>query len=261
MSHPPSRSGFLLRVLRTAARALVMASLACAASAFVPGAVTIASADEPSAAQILKRADEVRNPGESYFLRVQVSSSEGSGAPSEFEVSLLGNDKTLVRTLQPSRDRGRDLLMRGTQMWAFIPNLKRAVRVSLSQKLVGQAANGDISRMQWSGDYDAAIEKQDDKTWTIFLTGNKQGLTYAKVRVVIEKGSFHPLTAEYLTVAGSPLKKAQFAEYKDLLGRKRPTVIRIQDALRPADRSTIQVLDMQVRQFPASLFVPETLGR
>jgi len=260
MNHAATRSGLLPRSLRVVARAAALLALASAASVFTPGAVPVVAADELSAAEILRRADEVRNPGESYFLRVQVESSDRPGEPAEFEVSLLGNSKTLVRTLKPTRDRGRNLLMLNTQMWAYVPNLKRAVRVSLGQKLVGQAANGDISRQRWSGDYDAAIEKQDDKSWTLLLTGNKEGLTYAKVRVVVAKGTFHPLYAEYLTVAGNPLKKAQFTGYRDMLGKQRPTEIRIQDAVRPDDRSVIKVLEMEVRSFPASMFSPDTLG-
>ena len=151
------------------------------------------------------------------------------------------------------------MLMRGTQMWAYIPNLKRAVRVSLSQRLSGQAANGDISRMRWAGDYDARIEKENAKFWTLLLTAKKKGLTYSRVRAVIEKGTFHPLYAEYLTAGGKVLKKAQFTSYKELCGKERPTEIRIQDAVKPRQRSVIRVLEMRVKKFPASLFTPENL--
>jgi len=248
--------------MRLLLRSLLAASALAATVCLHPDLarpVALAQAAEPTAAEILRKADDVRNPAESYFLRVQVTSSDKPDEPSEFEVSLLGNDKTLIRTLKPRRDRGRNMLMRDTQMWAYIPNLKRAVRVSLSQRLVGQAANGDISRMRWSGDYDARIEAQNDRHWTLFLTGNKQGLTYAKVRVIVEKGTFHPLFAEYLTLSGRVLKKAQFTEYRELCGQMRPTEIRIQDAVRESDRSVIKVLEMEVRQFPASLFSPDNL--
>jgi outer membrane lipoprotein-sorting protein len=220
--------------------------------------VTTASAEQKlSAAEILKRADDVRNPAESFFLRVR-GVSTGS-TPIELEVSLKGSTKTFIRTVEPKRKRGRNMLMRGTQMWAYIPNLKRAVRVSLGQRLSGQAANGDISRMRWAGDYDATIEKQDSKHWTLLLTANKKGLTYAKVRAVIEKGTFHPLYAEYLTSGGKVLKKAQFTAYKELCGKQRPTEIRIQDAVKPDERSVIHVLAMKVKSFPSSMFTPENL--
>lgn len=250
----------LLRpVCRTLAHVVLGMSLTLGVLSGAAGTVSIAHAAEPTASEILRKADDVRNPDDSYFLKVEVVSSDRPDRPSEFEVSLLGNDKTLIKTIKPSRDRGRNMLMSGTQMWAYIPNLKRAVRVSLSQRLVGQAANGDISRMRWSGDYDAVIEKQTDKHWTLLLTANKTGLTYAKLRVVVEKGTFHPVGAEYLTSAGKLLKKAEFTAYREICGRLRPTEIRIQDGLRPDDRSVIKVQSMEVRKFPASLFVPQNL--
>jgi len=250
-------------MLHRLARCLVIVVVGAGLSLVSPVAtsdgVPEAQAAEISAAEIVRKADEVRNPDESYFLRVEVQTSEHPDRPSEFEVSLLGNDKTLIKTVKPSRDRGRNMLMRGTEMWAYIPNLKRAVRVSLSQRLVGQAANGDISRMRWSGDYDAVIESQTERHWTLLLTANKTGLTYAKLRVVVAKGTYHPEKAEYLTATGRLLKKLNLRLTGELCGRQRPTEIRIQDGVRPDERAVIKVLAMEVRKFPASLFVPENL--
>lgn len=206
-----------------------------------------------TADQIIKKADEVRNPGESYEMQVRVESSD-STTPSVFEVKLQGNTKTLVKTLQPARDRGRNLLMLEEDMWAYIPNIKRAVRVSMAQKLSGQAANGDISRMRWSGDYDAKIEKETEAEWQILLKAKKKGLTYAQIRVWITKENFHPQRADYLSVSGKPLKKTQFKSYQKIAGKIRPTEILIQDAVRTEDRSIIRIEKMAIRNFPSSFF-------
>jgi hypothetical protein len=191
---------------------------------------------------------------------VIVECSDSPGNPSEFEVSTLGNTRTLNKLVRPVKDRGRGLLMVNEDMWAYVPNLKRAVRVSLSQRLVGQTANGDISRMRWSGDYTAKVEAQTDKEWTLFLEASKKGLTYDKVRLWVEKGTFHPLRAEFLTPQGKVLKRATYRAYKDLCGRVRPSEIEIVDAVKTDDKSLIKVAEMKVQNFPASMFVPETLG-
>ncbi len=204
--------------------------------------------------EILKRVDEVRNPSESYRMQVRISDSV-------FDVLLEGNSKTLVRTLEPARDQGRDMLMLGEEMWAYIPNLKRAVRVSLSQKLTGQAANGDISRMRWSGDYSAGVEKETADSWTLFLTATKKGLTYEKIRVTVEKKTFHPIKAEYLTGASKPLKRATFGGFKRIAGRIRPTELSIQSAVNQNDQSKIIVEAMEKKTFPSSQFNPQRLGQ
>jgi outer membrane lipoprotein-sorting protein len=204
--------------------------------------------------EILRKADEVRNPAQSYSMKVSVLSESKKDSLSLFEVLIDGNQKTLIRTLSPSRDQGRNMLMLGEEMWAFIPNLNRAVRVSLAQKLSGQAANGDISRMRWSGDYSATIENETAQEWVLYLTAGKKGLTYDKIRVWIEKFTFYPKKAEYLSFAGKPLKLAFFSEYRTLAGKVRPSVLRIQDAVRPDEVSLIQIQDMVVKSYPAALF-------
>jgi outer membrane lipoprotein-sorting protein len=206
------------------------------------------------AEEILKRVDEVRNPSESYRMRVRIGDSA-------FEVLLDGNAKTLVKTLEPARDQGRDMLMLGEEMWAYIPNLKRAVRISLSQKLTGQASNGDISRMRWSGDYAAKIDAESAESWVLFLTATKKGLTYEKIRVTVEKRSFHPLAAEYLSSAAKPLKRATFGGFKMIAGRVRPTELAIQSAVNQNDRSKIVVESMEKMTFPSAQFNPQRLGQ
>lgn len=204
--------------------------------------------------EILKNADDIRNPADSYYIQVEVKSSENPSEKHQFHVAIQGHDKTRIETIEPPRDRGRVMLMLGENMWIYIPNLKREVRVSLGQKLIGQTANGDISRMRWSGDYTPQLEKEDTKEWQLLLVAHKKGLTYSKMRVWIEKESYHPLRAEYLTAEGKALKKATYQGYKEIAGQNRPTEILIQDALRPTDRSTITIQEMKVKNFPASIY-------
>ncbi len=228
---------------------------------FMIGCLIFASGDsyasfgtKPNPEEILKRVDTVRNPSESYEMRVKIGESL-------FLVWLSGHSRTLVKTLEPVRDRGRDLLMIDEEMWAYIPNLKRPVRISLSQKLTGQAANGDISRMRWSGDYSATLENEDSKNWTLLLQARKKGLTYERIRIWVKKEDFSPQRAEYLTSSGKILKRTRFGGYRLLAGRMRPSRLEIESAVNSSEKSTIEVETMALRDFDLSLFNPQRLGK
>ncbi len=209
-----------------------------------------ASSSAMNAEGLVKKADEIRNPSQSYKMQIQV---ESDGDASDFDVYLKGQDKTLIVTKSPARDKGRNMLMLDRDFYAYIPNLKRSMRLSLAQKLSGQVANGDISRTRWYGDYDVKLEKENKKFAQLFLKARKQNLTYAAIRLWIEKSTNRPIKAEYLGSNGTTvLKKASFENYKKILGVMRPTILRITD---PAGKtSLIKINEMKNESFPDSFF-------
>ncbi len=219
------------------------------------GATAFGAAVPPS--EILEKTDSIRNPDEAFSMTVKVESKDDTR---EFEVLTKGGDRTVIRTKAPTRDKGRDLLMVDENMWAYIPTLKRAMRVSLSQKISGEAANGDISRMRWAKDYEGAVEKETDTEYQLLLTARKKGLTYEKIRAFVDKKTFRPLRAEYLTAAGKPLKKATFSEYKELAGKTRPSLITIEDAVRTDKKSKITIESMKIETIADSTFSTERFG-
>ncbi len=214
-----------------------------------------AQAEDP--ASIVEKADAIRNPAESYRMEVEVVSSDRPEEPSRFEVSLMGSTRTLIVTLAPGRDKGRKLLMVDQDMWAYLPSVSRPVRVSMGQKLTGQTANGDLSRMRWAGDYQAVVEKEDATTWTLLLTATRKGLTYDKIRAQIAKKTYRPVTAEFLSLSGKTLKHARYGGWKTMAGAERPTEIELRDALRVGDYSRLKILSMQPRSFSAAQFNPQ----
>lgn len=210
-----------------------------------------------TADQIVERADEIRSPSSAFQMDVEVESSDGG--TSKFQVDIGGTDSTLIKSRAPAREIGKNILMVGQDMWAYLPNIRRSVRVALNQKLSGQAANGDISRMRWRGDYSASIESQDATSWTLLLKAKTSGMTYDSIRVWIAKDSFRPLRGEFLTSAGRPLKRIKYEDYRDIGGGVRPTTMRIESADKAGDYSVLKILTMRQKEFPATHFTQSAL--
>jgi outer membrane lipoprotein-sorting protein len=209
--------------------------------------------------KLLKLVDDIRNPAESYFMKVTVTNSDNLGEPDVFEVLIGGSSKTLINSVAPPINAGKKYLMLDEDMWAFTPDLARPVRISLSERLSGQTANGDIGRMRWSGDYAPTLESEDTEAWVLFLKAKKKNLTYEQVRVWIRKKNYFPIKAEFLSVQGKPLKFATYQDFKKIAKKIRPTTIIIQDAKIKTDTSTIRIKQMKARSFPASTFNQNSL--
>lgn len=200
--------------------------------------------------QWVKRADEIRNPGQSFEMKIKVESADTT---SVLQVYLKGQDKTLIVTKEPARDRGRNMLMLDRDFHAYVPNLKRSMKLSLAQKMQGQVANGDISRTRWAGDYTVTLEKSENGEHQLLLKAAKENLTYAWIRLWLADKSFRPLRTEYLGLNGKTvLKKAWFEDYKQIAGAVRPTTLRIEDTA--GDRSFIRIQAMAKKDLSDSFF-------
>jgi outer membrane lipoprotein-sorting protein len=199
---------------------------------------------------LLKKADEIRNPSDTFKMRVDVKTDDGNAS---YEVFVKGKDQSVIVTKGPAKEVGRNMLMLEKDFYLYMPNLKRSLRLSLSQKLTGQVANGDIARTRWYGDYDVLVEKGGAKESQLLLSAKASGLTYQKIRLVVATDSGRPLSAEYLSLDGKVvLKKAVFGPFKSLAGQQRPAEIRIEDASGKSSR--IVILSMEKTTLPDAFF-------
>ena len=123
------------------------------AAAAVVALVTPALADE--AADIVRDADRFRRPAESFVWQITITSQEARKSPSVdgFEVFVKGTGRSLVKFVAPPRNAGRSLLALGRDLWIYLPDAGKPVRIPFSQRLVGQVANGDVARADYAGDY------------------------------------------------------------------------------------------------------------
>ncbi len=211
------------------------------------------NANALTAKEILIQVDEIRTPNESFLMKAEVSGTQDT-SKTVLEISSQTNDKALVKWLEPTRDRGRKFLLDGVDSWLYVPNLKRAIRSSLNQKLTGLAAQGDICRQQWNKDYDAVIESSDNEKWVLLLKAKQKGLTYDKIRLTVGQKPLRPITAEFLTLSGKPLKIAEYKDFKEMAGRSRPSLMQIQDLFNKENSTDIKILEIKKQKFANSIF-------
>jgi hypothetical protein len=250
-------------------RRIIAALLGAAVS--VPAAVRAQASPEAEkealAAEILEKADRIRFPSESFEVEVAVTSVSDGKATDErlYKVLSRGNDNTIVQVLEPASERGQAMLMRGRDLWIFIPTVSQPVRLSLSQRLTGQVANGDIARANFSGDYTPrllrteAVDGADH--YVLELIAVDRAVTYSRALYWVRKSNHHPHKAEFYSVSGRLLKTCRYEDFKALGGRVRPTRLVLRDALREGEESVMQYSAMKLRDLPARMFSKDYLQR
>jgi outer membrane lipoprotein-sorting protein len=224
----------------------------------------------PSALELLQEADRARGAakdGITWDIVVETF-EEGGGSKVSYTVKVKGDD-ALAEATAPARNKGEMMLFNDRNLWFFKPGIKKPVSISARQKLMGQAANGDIASTQYARDYDATIageEKVDGKdTYKLELKAKAKNVTYDRIRYWISKDGKLGVKAEFLTVSGEIFKWATF-EYDNKMtlgGRTYPFVstMTIFDAIVKTNKTVIKYQVPRGEAHSDSLFNVNNLVR
>lgn len=226
-----------------------------------------ASPESDAARALVAKADEIRLPQDGFQVDVTVSStSDGEALENrKYRVLARGNEDSIVLAMEPSAERGQALLMKGRDLWIFMPSVSQPIRLSLAQRLTGQVANGDLARANFAGDYTPKLigseQLNGEKALALELTAVDRGVTYAKVRLWVGDKDNRPLKAEFYALSGRLLKTCRYEEYKTMAGRLRPTRLVMEDALKSGDVSVLSYEAMTIRQLPEKIFTKDYLKK
>ena len=229
--------------------------------------VSPASDDQELARSILEKSDQIRFPRESFQVDVTINTTT-PGEPVDvhkYRVLSKGNENSIVMTTEPASERGQILLMKGRDLWIFMPSVSQPVRLSLSQRLTGQVANGDLARANFSGDYNPVILRTDtidgEKYWVLELNGVDRSVTYHKVLYWVRQSNFWPYRAEFYSLSDRLLKTGRYENFQMMLGKQRPTHLIMEDALRKGEQSVLEYSTMKLKDLPDKVFTKDYLKK
>ena len=225
----------------------------------------------------LVASDAIRNPQQPFSVTItltefergtQVETSTLQGFARTVEVD--GQFLSLLRYLHPARDSGKLMLKSGNDMWFFDPASKASIRVSPQQRLMGQAANGDVVTVNFARDYNvttAAEESTTDgerklrKAQKLVLAAANESATYGSIALWLDADGHAPIKAQFFSDSGRLMKTAFYRRFQRHLGAERPTETVIIDGLNPTSVTIVRFSDYAARKMPITWFQRDHLPR
>ena len=233
---------------------LVTCALVCHAAPAATGTAAV-----PDATDLLKRSDAFRNGWPSFVTHVKITNYEAGKADEEklYEVSQKGTDKTYVEFMSP-REKGRHLLMLIDDMWVYLPDTSRPVRITPLERLSGDASNGDVARTNYAADYTPSYVRTEKvgatECYVLDLTAKRKGATYQRILYWIRAEDARPVKAEFYLTSGKHIKSATFDGYANFDGRLLLHRLTLYDEIRHNSHSVLEYSDSVPRALPDKLF-------
>jgi outer membrane lipoprotein-sorting protein len=208
---------------------------------------------------LLKRSDAFRNGWPAYVVNVKITTYEAGKSDEEhlYEVSQKGTDKTYVDFMSP-REKGRHLLMLGDDMWVYLPDTSRPVRITPLERLTGDASNGDVARTNYAVDYSPVFlrsEKIGSVDCNVLeLTAKRKGATYQRILFWVRTEDARPVRAEFYLTSGKRIKSATFDDFYSVSGRQQLRRMTLYDEIRHNSHSVLEYSGIAPRELPDKLF-------
>jgi len=207
--------------------------------------------------QILIKLDRNLNP-QSYESYRKLINIEPDGRKREYVLFTVkkGTDKVAGLFLSPASEQGRSTLRLDENMWLYIPNVGKPIRITSLQSVVGGVFNNsDILRLDYAAEYFVEkMEKLSDK-YVLHLKAKTKTVAYDTLKMWVDKDTILPVKIECLTEASMLIKTIYFKETKDF-GDKivRPSVIETDSPLYKDYKSVMIFAKIKKRTFEDEVF-------
>jgi outer membrane lipoprotein-sorting protein len=214
--------------------------------------------------EILRKVDRNLEP-ESYEMYRKLINIEPSGAKKEFVLFSVkkGRDKIVALFLSPPSDAGRATLRDGDNMWLYIPNVGKPVRITSLQSVVGGVFNNaDILRVDYAVEYNAESVEEEKDSYLLNLKARTGEVAYDRLKMWVDRKVLLPVKIEAYAASGLLIKTLYFKDIKDFGGGiRRPATVETDSPLYKGYRSVMLYSQLKRRNLPDEVFTLNYLSR
>jgi outer membrane lipoprotein-sorting protein len=206
---------------------------------------------------ILKQVDRNLQPA-SYEMYRKLINIEPDGDKKEFVLYTVkkGQDKMVALFLSPASEKGRSTLRLGENMWLYIPNVGKPIRVTSLQSVVGGVFNNsDILRLDYHTEYNVHSIQDKGDHYVLELKAKTAAIAYDRLKMMVDKERMVPTSIECYTASDMLIKTLHYKQSKDFgNGIIRPSVLETDSPLYKGYKSIMIYAKINQKELADEIF-------
>lgn len=215
-------------------------------------------------ARLLAQVDRNLEP-ESYEMYRKLINIEPDGRKKEFVLysAKKGRDKVIALFLAPASDKGRATLRLGENMWLYIPNVGKPVRITSLQSVTGGVFNNaDILRIDYSEEYTVESVEEGTDAYVLALKAKTGAVAYDRLKMWVDRKLVVPTRIEAYAASGLLIKTLTFSSIQDFGGGiRRPATVETDSPLYKGYKSVMLLSQLKKRELADEVFTLNFLPR
>lgn len=155
--------------------------------------------------------------------------------------------RSFIRIAAPAKEKGIGSLRIGAEMWNYLPNVERTIKIPPSMMLqpwMGSDLTNDdlVKSSSIIDDYTHRIVREEGDAWVLeLLPRPESAVVWGKILYWVRKADSIPLKEEFYDERGGLVRTMTFSEVRSLGGRTVPTRWEIRPADKPGNSTTFVI--------------------
>ncbi|NTV15687.1 MAG: outer membrane lipoprotein-sorting protein [Desulfobulbaceae bacterium] len=236
------------------------------------GPLPVASAASARAHQILAEIDDLWRADSSFgTMSMQVVTAHYTRTVT-MDCWTSGKDKSLVRIVEPLKEKGTATLKSGNAIYTYLPKTDRTIRLTSSMMLgswMGSHFTNDdlVKESRLADDYAPEIlfegEREGRRIIEFALTPKPEApVVWGQIVITVLAEGYLPLFSRYYDEDRKLVRTVTFSEIRELGGRRLPAVMHVVPTDKPEEYTELVYEKLTFsRTFPEGLFSLQELRR
>lgn len=207
--------------------------------------------------ELLRQVDARMQP-QSYEMYRKLINIEPDGKKKEFVLYTVktGQDKMVALFISPASEKGRATLRLGDNMWLYIPNIGKPLRITSLQSVIGGIFNNsDILRLDYHVEYNVEAFTEQETTYQLDLKAKSPSVAYDRLKMEVDKKTLLPTNIDCYAVSGMLIKGLHYSKTQDFGdGLVRPSVLETDSPLHKGYRSLMLFAKLKKKEFADEVF-------
>lgn len=224
----------------------------------VPGlglAAPSSPADPGFAEYLLERVDNLHRGSSSHGTLTMFVKTDRWERSMTMEVWSLGDDYSLIRILEPKKERGTATLKAKRDLFTYLSKTGRTIKISgasMSGSWMGSHFTNDdlVKETRLARDFETVVKDgptiEGHPTWAVILTPKRHAaVVWGRIDVMIRKSDLLPVGQLFYSEDLKPVRKMEFFDVKKMDGRDVATRMRMTPLDKPQEYTEMRYHDLQ----------------
>lgn len=190
------------------------------------------SENDPRAIELLEKIDSLYQQDNSHSVMTMEIVTPNFQRTMTMESWSLGLDYSLVRVLEPKKEKGVSTLKRENDMWNYLPKIRKVLKVPPSMMMGSwmgsDFTNDDLMREgSWVEEFDVTLQ-ENESLYTLDLVAKPDTVTvWGKMQIVVDKKNLLPVKQIYFDEDDNVMREMIFSAVKTFGQVMLPTVMEL----------------------------------